>query len=669
MNTKQIEGFMDGLKRAGFSPDDMACLASMIAKNVGALKEKEKESTQLIDGMTNFSGITNMYIGKEWMADDSGIYYTGEKGKTIRVCDTPVLVSAIINSIDTGKKRYQLSYKDDDEIWKTITTDGETLLNSRNVMSLANGYLTISSDTARAVSAYFRSCITESKNRHALKTVMASGQFGWFGGKFLPYDCDELIFDGEENFPGILNALEEHGDRDKWYGEFKKLRGREAVDFMTAGALSAPLIKLIGTDGFVCDLYGKSGTGKTITNTIVSSIWGESSTIINSPYTTQVGTENRMAILNNIPYFLEDMNNIPQKERAEYLQRMVMQISNGVGKVRGKKDGGTQTLKKWNTTGILTSEFGITNQFKNAGAYNRVISCSITSPIYSREEIQTIPLLFKENYGFAGRDYIKAVETLGRKEIKRIFDSFHAKIQKLAEIRGKSDRQCMILAYMMTADKIATDYVFKDGKYLNLNKAIEWLTDDDEVDTSARFYGTLMDTIIANGQHFEGLAFTEADINDAEKNNRPIRMNAEYWGRYDSEKGYVYVHPLFLKKLAANESADLGLFYQYCLSNGLMEKNKNGEKATAYHSIILKNANGTNKTVKGWKIKLPNAEEVAETDMTPEERIDAKIMREKQPSQDNQLDKNKNSDETLKRGDKDELVPIPSKDELPSFMW
>lgn len=161
---------------------------------------------------------------------------------------------------------------------------------------------------------------------------------------------------------------------------------------------------------------------------------------------------------------------------------------------------------------------------------------------------------------------------------------------------------------MLTADKIATDYVFHDGKYIDIEKAIRWLEDDEKVDTSARFYKTLMDTIASNGQHFEGLAFTEADINDAEKNNRPIRMNAEYWGRYDSEKGYVYVHPLFLKKLAANESADLGLFYQYCLNNGLMEKNKNGEKATAYHSIILKNANGTNKTVKGWKIKLPKAE-------------------------------------------------------------
>lgn len=628
MRKEQVKGIIEGLQQ-NFTQDELNSIVEMLSKaNLPAKNEPASGGEQLIVGMTNFTDGPNVYIGDEWLADDTGIYYSDGKHAPVNVSTTPMAITARVLSIDGRGTRYQLEYKDEElGKWMRSIVEAEALINPHKVMGLSSLSINFSGKTAGALCEYFKSCIGENRYRHSLKCITASSKLGWHNGKFLPYDCDELVFDGEADFPGIIDALKEHGDRDKWYQEFKKIRGREAVDFMTAGVLAAPLIKLIGTDGFVCDLYGDSGTGKSITNQITASIWGNSDILVATGVTTLTASETKMSILNNLPFIVDDMNNITERARGEFIQGLVMQASNGMGKARGKKDGGVQDIKRWKTTTILTSEFSITNQFKNAGAFNRVISCNIGSLIYSKEELDTLPWFFRDNYGFAGRDFIKAIEKLGLDNVKKIYIGFNNLAREKAAEYRKSDRQATSLAYMLTADKIATDYVFHDGKYIDIEKAMQWLEDDEKVNTSARFYTTLMDTISANGQHFEGMAFDEGDIKEAQENNRTIRLNTEYWGRYDGEKGFVYVMPYMLKKLANKEGADLELFYRYCIDNGLMQKNRDNKKATTYHSFILIGEKGQHKAVKGWKIKLPKTEKTEEEDMTPFERADIELER------------------------------------------
>ena len=50
-------------------------------------------------------------------------------------------------------------------------------------------------------------------------------------------------------------------------------------------------------------------------------------------------------------------------------------------------------------------------------------------------------------------------------------------------------------------------------------------------------------------------------------------------------------------------------------------------KATTYHSLVLLGAKGLHKSVKGWKIKLPQEGDTEEADMTPFERADAELVR------------------------------------------
>ena len=624
MEKKQLSALLDGLKKS-LSNEDIQNLLAAIVQEQTEKKENEKQGEE---GRTNFSDGPNMYVGDAWIANDTGIYYNDGKHAPINISGTPVLITASVASLDEKRKRYQMAYKDEDSgKWEYVIEEAETLTSPRKVIELANLGISLSGRTAGVMCDYFKSIIDESRKNGAMKCIIASSKLGWHKGRFLPYDCNELVFDGEDDFPGVIDALKEHGDRERWFAEFEKLREREPIIFVSACALAAPLIKLIGSDGFVCDLYGCTGTGKTITNSIVASIWGDNSRLVATPDTTITATEAKLGVLNNLPLFVDDMNNMSEQQRAEYIQRLVMKISNGAGRARARKDGGAQPVRTWDTTALITSEFQATNQFKNGGSINRVFAYKIDNPIYSEEEINTLPDFFSDNYGFAGRDYIKALEEIGRDGVKKIFKDFNIKARALAKERGKSDRQATVLAYILTADKIATDFIFKDGRYIDINRGIELLEDDEKVDTSARFYNMLMDTITINGRHFEGMTFDEGDIKEAEDNNRAIRLNTEYWGRYDGEKGYVYIVPLVIKELAKKEGADLGLFYQYCIENGLMQKTKDGGKATTYHSLVLLGANGLHKSVKGWKIKLPQERDAEESDMTPFERADAELVR------------------------------------------
>lgn len=68
--------------------------------------------------------------------------------------------------------------------------------------------------------------------------------------------------------------------------------------------------------------------------------------------------------------------------------------------------------------------------------------------------------IVKKNYGFAGKLFVEIVRKLGTEEIKEIQKDF----QKELFDSDKMQKQAIALSIILTADKIATDYIFKDTK-------------------------------------------------------------------------------------------------------------------------------------------------------------------------------------------------------------
>ena len=172
MKKEQLEALIDGLKKS-LSKEDMQNL-------MAAIVQEQADEKQWAEGRTNFSDGPNMYVGDEWIANDTGIYHDDGKHAPINISGTPVLITASVVSLEKENIRYQLAYKDEDSgKWEYAIEEAETLISPRKVVSLANLGISLSGRTAGLMCDYFKSIIDESRKNGAMKCIIASSKLGW----------------------------------------------------------------------------------------------------------------------------------------------------------------------------------------------------------------------------------------------------------------------------------------------------------------------------------------------------------------------------------------------------------------------------------------------------------------------------------------------------------
>ena len=134
--------------------------------------------------------------------------------------------------------------------------------------------------------------------------------------------------------------------------------------------------------------------------------------------------------------------------------------------------------------------------------------------------------LLKNNYGHAGRVFIKAILEIGAGVIKEDYEII---CKRLKEKMPKGlAKQIQSYALIILADKIATEHVFCDGNYIDEDEFIHSIKTEEEVDEATRAYEVLCNYFIENIKKFS---------ND----------DKECWGKYDVDNitdiHYVYMLP------------------------------------------------------------------------------------------------------------------------------
>ena len=90
-------------------------------------------------------------------------------------------------------------------------------------------------------------------------------------------------------------------------------------------------------------------------------------------------------------------------------------------------------------------------------------------------------------------------------------------------------KQSIALSIVLTADKIATEYLFNDGEYIDLEEAKDVLVDHNELSEHERCYRYLLDKISMNNQRFD------------------LDTKVEKWGII--EDGYAIIYVQAFKEL------------------------------------------------------------------------------------------------------------------------
>lgn len=527
----------------------------------------------------------NKLVGVEWETGDDGAYMIIESQagtKVVTACHQPVLINRILRDmrgLDAEDERVEIVYETA-KGWKKSVISRELLLNSSKAIQLTKFGINLDSSEAGAFTKYMCSMLTESEKADIIPILPSTSKLGWFGDdftNFMPYDSKELIFSGESSIGAILDAIKPHGDRETWYDAFKEMRQQKQTyfQFATAAMLAGPILPMVNSlNGFVCDVYGNSGTGKSFATCIAASIFGsyrQEDGYVVSPETTDVGMEAMLDALNNIPMVIDDFNNQNDREKEKFPSK-IMKMANGVGKTRSNINVGIRQMKYWNTSILISSEQDITMGATTDGARNRVLKCRTESTFVWKKDptdlrYQELMSVFAENYGHAGRDYIKILQQIGRDGVKKIYNQFVIQIAERGRRANKSERQFQPLAVLMAADYIAAKYLFQDDIRIDINDSLEFIDGADDNNQYEQFYYYINDSIISTPGLFEGMAY------DGERSR-------EYAGIYQDEMidgksvTTVAMVPLYFNKLAKERDVDTKMFFSYLKEKNLLIHDK-----------------------------------------------------------------------------------------------
>ncbi|MHC0026003.1 DUF927 domain-containing protein [Enterobacter vonholyi] len=244
---------------------------------------------------------------------------------------------------------------------------------------------------------------------------------GWQCGAYIMPDGE--IIGTPENpvlFSGRSSAAAGYttaGSAESWKSSVARLAyGNYAMMTGIGAALAAPLIGLVGADGFGIHFYEQSSAGKTTTANVASSLYGNPDLLRLTWYGTALGLANEAAAHND---GLMPLDEVGQGSDPISVSQSAYALFNGVGKLQGAKDGGNRDLKRWRTVAISTGEMDLETFIATAGRKTkagqlvRLLNIPLSKAVRfhehqnGKQHADALKDAYQHHHGAAGREWIK----------------------------------------------------------------------------------------------------------------------------------------------------------------------------------------------------------------------------------------------------------------------
>ena len=459
-------------------------------------QRKKQQQTAGMNNYTDFEGpYENMYCGS-WIAGETGIYAQNMATVEQIACYHPILPIERLKNLETGEEQIKLAFKRNGR-WEEIIIPKTMITSASKIVALSGRGVAVTSENAKLLVRYLSD--VENRNTSQIAVQYSSSKLGWIKKEFLPYDT-EITFDGDSRFRQLFENIGEHGNRNKWYEYVKSLRqsGRIEIKLMLAASFASVLIHQIGALPFFVDLWGETEGGKTVTLMLAASVWANpaESAYIGDFKTTDVALEAKANMLNHLPMILDDTSK-KNRRIEENFEGVVYDLCSGKGKTRSNRDIGINTESHWNNCILTNGERPLTSYVNQGGAINRILEIECGEKVYADPQLTADTL--KQNYGFAGKDFVEVIKAMGADAVREIQKDFQ---QQLFDDE-KMQKQSISLSIILTADKIATDMIFKDGQYISIDEAKKVLIDRNELSDNERCYRYILDKVSMNGTRFD----------------------------------------------------------------------------------------------------------------------------------------------------------------------
>lgn len=512
-------------------------------------QEQENRTVCTVDNYTNFTGPHDrMYCGA-WIADDRGVFAQNSGRVDEVACYHPILPVERLRNLETGEEQIKLAYKRNNQ-WQDIVVPKTMITSANKIVALSGRGISVTSENAKLLVKYLAD--VENGNDDYIDVQYSTSKLGWINDQFIPYDTD-IIFDGDNRFKQAFESVSDHGSFDVWLRHVRELRasGRMEVKFLLAASFSSVLVQVLGGLPFFVDLWGETEGGKTVSLMVAASVWAnpDESRYIGDFKTTDVALEAKADMLNHLPMFLDDTSKTSARIRDNF-EGIVYDLCSGKGKSRSNKELGINRENRWRNVMICNGERPLSSYVNQGGAINRILEVECGEKIY--QDPQKTAETVKKNYGHAGKEFVEIIKELGEDEIRSIQKEF----QKQLLDTDKMQKQSISLSIVLTADKIATDYIFKDGQYISVEEAKKVLIDRNELSDNERCYHFIQDKVAMNGHRFDAMT------------------NCEKWGIV--ENGYAIFYNSAFDQICKDGGFSKKSFLSWAVKKGIIQQDSKG---------------------------------------------------------------------------------------------
>jgi uncharacterized protein (DUF927 family) len=470
---------------------------------------------------------------------DFGEYGINEKGISIHneragsydyfAKSTPVIITKQLDNIDGEPAKVELSFKKRGE-WLDTVCDLRTISDTRSILNLSDSGISVNSLDAPLLVRYFSALLAD--NIDVIPIYKSTGRMGWHGNEFIPYGTN-YVFDGSPDMKRRYEAICEKGDFDVWLQVAEKARKHHAaVRFVLASSLASALLKKMQKQLFFVHMWSKSGVGKSVALSAALSVWGDPERLFTTFNATNVGTERLADFNKNIPLCLDELQTVKDKHYDP--SKFIYQMTSGVNKIRGTKEGGLIKQSTWQLIIITNGEQPITEENSNSGVKNRVLEIYCAGKMF--DDFDGLLDTINNNYGHAGRKFVEYVKEQKAPELERIFQRL---VEYARDLRFE-EKQLKSVAIVLLAD-----YVF-NVLFLSMNESeayedtIDYIRSNfkifdnkDETSLRERAYSSFVSWVLANNNRFK---------NDG---------TGEVFGTIDLDEGFIYILPTAINKWCA----------------------------------------------------------------------------------------------------------------------
>ena len=491
-----------------------------------------QRSGEMLANSTQFDGQDMELFSGEYICDETGVFVHDKFGYEQNICRHPIMPIQRLCNVDSGEERLKLAYKKG-KLWRSIVVEKSALASSSGILQLAANGIMVNSENAKPLSTYLLEM--EQLNYDLIPEQKSVGRLGWISDHgFSPY-VDDLVFDGETNFKHIFGAVKSSGSREAWVNVMRNLRSEKSPGrLFLAASFASVILEPCGLLPFFLHAWGGTETGKTVGLMIAASVWacprlGDFILTFNS---TSVGQEMTASFLNSLPMCIDELQ-IQSSSGVRDFDRIIYQLTEGVGRARGAKTGGLQRMNTWRNCIITNGEHPISNSSSGGGAVNRVIEFECDEKVYS--DLVGICAVISSNYGFAGREFVEFLQQDGMFEaVNAIQKEYYRELLK----SDSTDKQAASASAILAADAIATELIFKDGNNLTVSDLEKIMTKKAEVNVNQRALEYVYELAERNPNRFKANEFGD--------------YQGEVWGKKEDDCIY------FIKSVFDREMANAG---------------------------------------------------------------------------------------------------------------